>query len=110
MTWRRLIAAGIVREWTPKLEEVFREADQFGVAVAGGVERVTMEAQLVHQIGHWVVQTDYSNAFNTAKRTAIMAQAAKSTPDLVGYIVRCYDEIPAKAIYQMDSGERRAIE
>ena len=26
-----------------------------------------------------------------------MAQAAKSTPGLVGYIARCYDEIPAKA-------------
>lgn len=110
MTWRRLIAAGIVREWKPKLEEVFREADQFGVAVAGGVERVAMEAQLVHQTGHWVVQTDCSNAFNTAKRTAIMAQAAKSTPGLVGYIARCYDEVPAKAMYEMDSGERRAIE
>ena len=71
MTWRRLIAARIVREWKPKLEEVFREAAQFGVAVAGGVERVAMEAQLVHQTGHWVVQTDCSNAFNTAKRTAI---------------------------------------
>ena len=66
MTWRRLIAAGIVREWKPKLEEVFREADQFGVAVAGGVERVAMEAQVVHQTGHWIVATDCSNAFNTA--------------------------------------------
>ncbi|CAB1119445.1 unnamed protein product [Ectocarpus sp. CCAP 1310/34] len=110
MTWRRLIAAGTVREWKPKLEEIFREADQFGVAVAGGVEQVAMDAQLVHQTGHWVVQTDCSNAFNTGKRTAIMAQAAKSVPDLVGYIARCYDEIPAKAIYTMDSGERRTIE
>ncbi|CAB1115520.1 unnamed protein product [Ectocarpus sp. CCAP 1310/34] len=110
MTWRRLIAAGTVREWKPKLEEIFREADQFGAAVVGGVEQVAMDAQLVHQTGHWVVQTDCSNAFNTGKRTAIMAQAAKSVPDLVGYIARCYDEIPAKAIYTMDSGERRTIE
>ena len=65
MTWRRLIAAGVVREWKPKLEEVFREADQFGVAVAGGVERVAMKAQVVHQTGHWIVATDCSNAFNT---------------------------------------------
>ena len=35
MTWRRLIAAGIIREWKPKLEEVFREADQFGVIQEG---------------------------------------------------------------------------
>ena len=34
-----LIPPGIVRRWNPKLEEVFRDADQFGVAVAGGVER-----------------------------------------------------------------------
>ena len=56
-------SGGIVREWKPTLEEMFREADQFGVAVAGGVERVAMEPQLVHQAGHYVVQTDCSNAF-----------------------------------------------
>lgn len=84
MTRRRLIAAGTVREWKPKLEEVFREANQFGVAVAGGVERVAMEAQLVQQTGSWVIQTGCSNAFNAGKRTVIMAQAAKSIPDLVG--------------------------
>ena len=69
-----------------------------------------MEVQLVHRNGYWVVQTDCSDAFNTAKRTTIMAQVTKSTPGLVGYIARCYDEIPAKAIYEMDSGERRVIE
>ncbi|CAM9163260.1 unnamed protein product, partial [Ectocarpus sp. 12 AP-2014] len=110
MTWRRLIAASAVSEWKPKLAEVFREANQFGVAVVGGVERVAMEAQLVHQTGKWAIQTDCSNDFNTGKRTAIMAQAAKSIPDLVGYIARCYDEITAKAVYEMDSGERRTLE
>ena len=93
-----------------ELEEVFREEDQFGVAVTGGVERMAMEAQLVHQTGHWVFQTDCSDTFNTAKRTAIVVQSAKSTPGVVGFIARCYDEIPAKAIYEMDSGERRVIE
>ena len=39
-----------------------------------------------------------------------MAQVAKVIPGLVGYIARCYDEIPAKAIYKTDSGERRVIE
>jgi len=56
-----------------------------------------MEAQLAQRTGHWVVQTDdCSNALNTAKCTAIIvAQAARSTQGLVGYIARCYDEIPA---------------
>ncbi|CAN0359962.1 unnamed protein product, partial [Scytosiphon promiscuus] len=110
MTWRRLIAAGTVRQWKPRLEEIFREANQFGVAVAGGVERAAMKAQLVHQTGNWIIQTDCSSAFNTGNRTAIMAQAAKGFPDLVGYIATCYDEIPATAVYEMDSGERRTIE
>ena len=72
--------------------------------------KVPMHAQLVHQTGHWVIQTDRSNAFNTARRTAIIAQAAKSTPDLVEYVARCYDDIPAKAVFEMDSEERRIIE
>ena len=62
-----------------------------------------MEAQIVHQTGHWIVATDCSNTFNTAKRTAILAQIAQSIPGLVPYNARCYDEIPAKAIYEMDS-------
>lgn len=39
-----------------------------------------------------------------------MAQAAKSILDLGGYIARCCDEILAKAVYEMDSGERRTLE
>lgn len=110
MTWRRLIAAGTVREWKPKLEEILWEVNQFGVAVPGGVERVAMEAQLVHQRGNWIIQTDCSNASNTSKRTATMKQAAKSIPNLVGYIARCYDQTPASAVYEMDSGGRRTIQ
>lgn len=39
-----------------------------------------------------------------------MAQAAKSIPDLVGYDARCYDDIPAMAVYQVDSGERKTLQ
>lgn len=39
-----------------------------------------------------------------------MGQAAKSIPHLVAYIARCYDEIPTKAVYEMDSEERRTLE
>ena len=75
---------------------------------------MAMEAQLVHSPDCllWVAQTECSNAFNTAKRTATVSEAAKSAPQvgLVGYIARCYEKIPAKAIYEMDSGEHRTIE
>ncbi|CAN0365574.1 unnamed protein product, partial [Scytosiphon promiscuus] len=82
---------------------------QFGVAVAGGVEQVAMDALLVHQTGTWEFQTDCSSAFNTEKRTAI-TQHAKSISELVGFIAKCYDENPATAVYEMDSGERRTID
>ena len=31
MTWRRLLAAGTMRQWRPRLEEINREARKFGV-------------------------------------------------------------------------------
>ncbi len=110
MTMRRLVAAGISREWKPKLEETFREANQFGVAVAGGVDHMSMKAQVMYQTGHWIIQTDCTNAFNSVKRTAIIREAARSVPELTGFIAKCYDGTPATAVYTMDSGERRTIE
>ena len=44
MTWRRLITAGAMRQWRPRLDEVNREVRQFGVAVPGGVEHVGLRA------------------------------------------------------------------
>ena len=85
---RRLVAAGTVREWKPKLEEIFLEANQFGVAVAGGVDHIAMKAQAVHQTGNWIIQTDCTNAFNSVKRTAITKEAAKSVPKLVSFIAK----------------------
>ena len=49
MTWRRLIAAGIMRQWRPRLEEANREARQFGVGVRGGVEQVALRARVHHE-------------------------------------------------------------
>ena len=42
ITYRRLITAGAIRQWWPRLEEVTREVKQFGVAVPGGVEHVSL--------------------------------------------------------------------
>ena len=48
MTWRRIITAGVMRQWRPRLEEVNREVRQFGVAVPGGVEHVGLRARMLH--------------------------------------------------------------
>ena len=44
MTWRRLIAAGTMTEWRPRMEELNLEARQYGVGVSGGVEPVALRA------------------------------------------------------------------
>ena len=44
MTWRKLIAAGSMRQWRSRLEEVNREVRQFEVAVPGGVDPVSLRA------------------------------------------------------------------
>ena len=75
MTWRRLITAGAMLQWRPRLEEVNREVRQFGVAVPGGVEHVGLRARTLHETGDWLVLTDCSNAFNTVKRKAVLAEA-----------------------------------
>ena len=49
MTWRRLLAAGIMRQWWPRLEEINREARQFVVGVRGGVEQVALRSRVHHE-------------------------------------------------------------
>ncbi|CAN0254403.1 unnamed protein product [Laminaria digitata] len=82
ITWRRLITAGAMRPWRPRLEEVNREVRQFGVAVPGGVEHVEFRARALPETGNWLVLTDCSNAFNTVKRTAVLEEVANCVPAL----------------------------
>ena len=71
-TLRRVLAAGAVRQWRPRLEEIFSSERQYGVAVAGGVEHVGLRAKTHHQTGHWLFGLDFSNAFNTVRRTNML--------------------------------------
>ena len=48
ITWRRLITAGAMRQWRPRLEEVNREVRQFVGAVPGEVEHVGLRARTLH--------------------------------------------------------------
>lgn len=40
MVWMRLVTAWAMQQWRPRLVEVSREVEQFGVAVRGGLEHV----------------------------------------------------------------------
>ena len=109
MTWRRLITAGAMRQWRPRLEEVNREVRQFGVTVPGGVEHVSLRARTLHETSNWLVLTDCSNAFNTVKRKAVLAEAANCVPALTPFVAKCYGTRPADVFFRMDSGETRTI-
>lgn len=110
MTWRRLLAAGTMRQWRPRMEELNIEARQYGVGVAGGVEHVALRARVHHEAGNWVIQTDASNAFNSILRKPMLEQVASCTPALTGFVAKCYGERPAPVFFQMESGERTKLE
>ncbi|CAN0389470.1 unnamed protein product, partial [Laminaria digitata] len=109
MTWRRLITAGALRQWWPRLEEVNREVSQFGVTVPGGVEHVGLRARTLHETGNWLVLTDCSNAFDTVKRTAVLEEVANCVPALTPFVSKCYGTRPADVFFRMDTGESRTI-
>ena len=97
-------------QWCPRLEEVNREARQFGVGVRGGVKQVALRARAHHESKNWITLTDCSNVFSAVKRTAVLAEAATYVPALTPFVAKCYGERSAPVFFQMDSGERRRID
>ena len=109
MTWRMLITAGVMQQWRPRLEEANLEVRQFEVAVPGGVEHVSLRARTLHETSNWLVLSDCSNAFNTVRRTAVLAEVANFVPALTPLGAMCYGTRPADVFFRMDSGETRTI-
>ena len=66
-------------------------------------------ARTLHETGNWFVLTDCSNAFNTVKRTVVLAEAANCVPALTPFMAKCYGTRPADVFFRMDSGETRTI-
>ena len=100
-----------MRHWRPRLEEANREeARQFGVGLRGGVEQVALRARVHHKAKNWLVLTGCSNAFNTVKRTATLAEAATCMPALTPFVAKCNGEISARVFFRVESGERRKID
>ena len=97
-----------MRQWRPRLEEANREARQF--RVRGGVEQVALRARVHHEAKNWLILTDCANAFNTVKRTAMLAEAAICVPALTPFVAKCYGEMSEPVFFQMESGERRKID
>lgn len=52
----------------------------YEVAAHGGVEYVRPRARTLHETDNWLVIIDYSNAFNTLKKTAVIAEVVNYVP------------------------------
>ena len=68
-----------------------------------------MRARMLYETGNWFVLTDYSNAFNTVKRAALLDEVAKCVPALTPLVAKCYGTRPADVFFRMDSGETTTI-
>lgn len=63
----------------------------------------------IHETGNRLVITDYSNACNTANRTAVLAEVANCVPALTALVVKCSGTRPAAVFIRIDSGETKTI-
>ena len=82
---------------------------QFGVAIPGGAEHVSLRARTLHETGRWLVITDCSNAFNTVRRKAVLAEVVNRVPALMPVVAKCFGTRLADVSFRMDSGEIRTI-
>ena len=57
-----------------------------GSEYEGGVEQVTLRARVHREETNWLILTDCSNAFNTVKRTAVLAEVATCAPALTPFV------------------------
>ena len=64
-------------------------------AVSGGVKPVSLRARTLHETGNRLVLTDCCHAFNTVRRTAVLAEVANCGPALTPLVAKCYGTRPA---------------
>ena len=91
------------------MEEVNGEVRQFGAAAPGGVEHAGLRERTLHETGNWLVLTDCSNAVNTVKRTAVLAEVANCVPAFTPLVAKCYGTREAGVLFRVDFGETRTI-
>ena len=71
---------------------------------------MALRARMQHKAKNWMILTDYSNVFNTLKRTAVLTEAATCVPALTPFVAKRYGERSAPVFFQMFSKERRKID
>ena len=68
-----------------------------------------LRARTLNETGNWLVISDCSNAFNTVKRTTVIAEVANCVPALTTVVSKCSGTRPSDVFFLIDSGETRTI-
>lgn len=89
-TLRRLFCRIYTAANAPRFSALLEPVGQFGVAVSGGVDKVGLTAQLVHEAGGTLIAIDGRNAFNSVSRTEVLRQAAQHVPEAYALIRKVY--------------------
>ena len=89
-TLRRQFGRLYCRSHKVQFSALLESANQFGVAVPGGAERLATLAQLIYDAGGVLLDIDSRNAFNEVDRAACLAQAALHVPDAYHYATNLY--------------------
>ena len=66
--------------------------------------QVSLRARTLHETGSWLVLTDCSNAFNTVRRTVVLAEVANCVTALMPLVAKCYGIRPADAFFRRTPG------
>ena len=88
-----------MQQWLRRLEEIKREATQFRVGVRGEVAQAALHARMHYEVKHWLILTDWSDAFNTVERPAGRTEKATCVPALTTFEEKCY----GKNVHQCSS-------
>ena len=102
-TLRRLFSRVYAAANRDRFAQLFEPVGQFGVAVSGGVDKLGLMAQLIHEAGGTLVAIDGRNAFNAVSRLAVLEQAATLIPEAYALIKKLYgDESKPSLMFGME--------
>ena len=105
---RRVIGAVFCRRYGRKLADYFQPWGQYGVAVSGGVEIMTLTATLSFEEGCTFLSYDGANAFSSIYRHRFLPAPAEIVPSVVSYASNLYE--PLKLLFALDGGGSEVVE
>ena len=100
---RTVVGAVFCRRYGRKLEDYFQPWGQYGVAVSGGVEIMTLTATLGFEECYTILSYNGANASNSIYRHRFLLALAEIVPSVVPYASNLYGREPPKLLFAVES-------